>query len=313
MISSEHCDETCGCLLTRLDYAPLSKPLDRTEKFDFLWEFVCTTCEDYLNFKPENKPEVTRENSVVVFDCSTYKWVELDLDKIISVSYPYFNDCVSTASQSLCTTDYDPEMQEWVEIDVDLVTHNVTPDQVITQGFSACEQFDHARYKNLVRQALDRAEELADEDADPWSVNFASCSEEVEWVDLFEQLGLSERDLAHGNLDIEKCADRWKILIQEKATQAKEFLVEQKQTLLQENSETTKQELIDENNIEIEELDAISDLIDQEIVAYIDQTDNCETVNELVDVWPPILLPMPFKRDLINMTPLSAYDVEDNE
>ena len=102
-------------------------------------------------------------------------------------------------------------------------------------------------------------------------------------------------------------------MIQEKATQAKEFLVEQKQTLLQENSETTKQELIDENNIEIEELDAISDLIDQEIVAYIDQTDNCETVNELVDVWPPILLPMPFKRDLINMTPLSAYDVEDNE
>ena len=52
------------------------------------------------------------------------------------------------------------------------------------------------------------------------------------------------------------------------------------------------QELLEE---QIEEIKVILQLIDDQTQEYIDIVEECDDVFTMKDIWPPILLPMPFK------------------
>lgn len=63
---------------------------------------------------------------------------------------------------------------------------------------------------------------------------------------------------------------------------------------------SAKEKLLDRKEVlieEIEEIDVIIKLIRDQVVEYKDIARSCETIYELRDVWPPILLPMPLRHD----------------
>jgi hypothetical protein len=183
---------------------------------------------------------------------------------------------------------------------------------VLTKGMDKCNEFNNSKYQSMVNNAILTAEQSKDNDGDPWSVNFSSNSVDVEWVDLFEQLGLSEYDFAHEQLDIEACIVRWKKLIEDKAVDAKEFITSQKTHLLKYDTEETdiSKEKKQEIETEIQELDAISGLIDDDIQDYITMTESATDIDDLIEIWPPILLPMPYRKELVRVpTDLATNDL----
>lgn len=313
MITQQEIDDTCKCLLTKYTYAPHSAgiqsdvPLDLyPDELEFIWTFVSCGMADVVQQPP--RPELKTDGNVLVYDCGTRQWVELNPRYIVTVEHPLFNPCCDTTTLSVPGTGWDSQEQEFVSWS-EIQHAEVTCCDAIEAGTENLEHFDHDKYIADVKQYVESIE--IDEDIDPWSVNFNTYSFTIDWIALFEELDFSEAQLAEKKLDMKVCGDRWKLLIQQKAEDATKFLQEQKQTLLTENQNTTKQELVDENNEEIAELDAISELILSEIGDYQTATEGCEYIQQLVEVWPPILMPMPYKRELVKVSALSAHDVRD--
>lgn len=94
-------------------------------------------------------------------------------------------------------------------------------------------------------------------------------------------------------------ADRWKKKILERASTAKEFLETQKQDAIGDIELTDDPQEIESLNEEIEEVKVIMELIDTQVEEYLEKVDdaitddNIVTIKDMMDVWPPILLPKP--------------------
>ena len=285
MIDQDTYDTMSKQLLLRIDYAPIT--LDNGQiNFDYMWTFVGAVRGD-----TEPRPEATSKNNIMIYDCTTSEWIELDPEKITSISYPFFSDCVTKTSVDLNEHVYDPGVKQFELLDIEMSRFQLNPVDVLTQGMNKCDEFNNDKYQSIVNSAILVAEQSKDNDDDPWSVNFSSNSVDVEWVDLFEQLNLSEYDLAHGQLDIDRCITQWKKLIGDKAVDAKEFITSQKSHLLEydDESATITKEKEQEIETEIQELDAISSLIDDDIQDFITMTESANTLDELIEIWPPIL------------------------
>lgn len=314
MITQKEIDETCECLLTKYTYAPYANdvksdvPLDISpEDLEFTWEFISCTRPDITTVS--ERPKLKNSKNVIIYDCGTQTWVELNPLKIITVEHPLFTPCTEKETFSTPMTGWDPQSMEFVEFGNMPDYTPITCCDAVQHGLDDLEGFNKEKYLTDVKNYIDNIE--IDNDKDAWSVNFNTFSFIIDWVTMFEELEFSEQALAEKRLDIKKCGDRWKLLIQQKAEEAVAFLGEQKSVLLAENKDTDKQELIEENDQEIAELDAISELILDEISDYQTEAGECESVQQLAEVWPPILMPMPFKRELVKVSALSAHDVSD--
>jgi hypothetical protein len=308
MIDQNTYDTMSKQLLLRIDYTPITFA-DGQINFDYMWTFVGAVRGDS---KPQ--PVAKNESNIMIYDCTTAEWVEINPEKISSISYPFFSDCVSKLPIPMNEQVYDPGTRQFELVDIEMSRFQLNPVDVINKGMSECSDFNNSKYQSIVNNAILVADRSRDSDDDPWSVNFSSNSVDVEWVDLFEQLSLSEYDLAHGQLDIDDCIMQWKMLIEEKAVTAKEFITSQKKQLLKRDDSTTiSKEEEQEIETEIQELDAISGLIDDDIRDYINMTESATNLDDLIEIWPPILLPMPYRKELVRVPidPTAGDPVED--
>lgn len=297
MIDQNTYDSMSKQLLLRIDYAPITLA-DGQINFDYMWTFVGAVRGD-----SEPQPKAKNKDNIVIFDCTTFKWVELDPNKISSISYPFFSDCVSKLPINMNEQVYDPGTKQFELVDIEMSRFQLNPVDVINKGMDECDEFNNIKYQSIVNNAILVAERSKDIDDDPWEVNFSSNSADVNWVDLFEQLGLSEYDLAHDKLDIDVCITQWKKLIEDKAVDAKEFITSQKSQLsVSDDTDTViSKEKEQEIETEIQELDAISSLIDDDIQNYITMTESATNLDDLIEIWPPILLPMPYRKELVRV------------
>lgn len=117
------------------------------------------------------------------------------------------------------------------------------------------------------------------------------------WGFSRDELRNKERDLfgMHKSCFVE----RWKKKIHERAATAKEFLETQKQDALGDIELTEDPLELASLNEELEEVNVIIELIDAQVEEYIEKVndsvtdDEVVTVKDVMDIWPPILLPKP--------------------
>ena len=108
----------------------------------------------------------------------------------------------------------------------------------------------------------------------------------------------SSADLLNDELDMKKVAADWSELIDVKKVEALEFLETEKRELLIEIKE--EPDNAEDYQEEVEEIEVIVNLINEQAKEYKQLATKCSNIYEIVDNWPPILLPMPFKFNAID-------------
>ena len=83
MIDQNTYDTMSKQLLLRIDYAPIKLSSGQIN-FDYMWTFVGAVRGD-----SEPRPEATNKDNIMIYDCTTSTWIEIDPEKITSISVSY--------------------------------------------------------------------------------------------------------------------------------------------------------------------------------------------------------------------------------
>lgn len=316
------------------------------------WKIYSHHSVDTLKKRPANE-----KDHIAIYDLVTKKWVQINLDYINTIEFPFFNKYTHKIPIKYGESEFDFDVitREIVEYKPEITDETITPAMWIESGcdhrYVNKEMYDQ-KVKNFISEIKCKPQ------SNPWMVNFSvNLFGKIKWkeyfMSLYEELPI---DLSRNDVNMKTARASWQNLMRDKAADAGKFLNsetvsltdelkvvkktitifkknpdninidEQKQTfvLIHDGKEEPSrdlailidppggglmdteplknglsvdtlsevQELLEE---QIEEIDVILQLINDQTQEYIDIVEDCDDVFTMKDIWPPILLPMPFK------------------
>ena len=256
-----------------------------------------------------DRPKPIDDEHVVVYDLRAKKWIQLLKEAILRVEYPYFAECCLNEQQSEQFADgyivglpedviepLTPMSTEIQSISATCMRNVATPMEYCLAPGNYANHFDKDTYEEDVKELIDEFELEEDE---PWLGNFTPIPSIVKWKEVMEYLYEgSSNDLLNDQLDLKKVSVDWSELIDAKKTEALEFLETEKREL--QNEIKQEPENAEDYQEEIEEIEVIVDLINSQSAEYKSMLGTCDDIYDVIDNWPPILLPMPFKFNAID-------------
>lgn len=261
------------------------QPLDTKE---FVWTFHCLHADASIF---SNRPNVDGVDRVTVYDIRTKQWLILKSSGITNVRYPTFsvacqdNECCLTPETMFC----DPANGEMITVAEKHGKKNVmSPSEWLSKNcpeeFVCCDDLTKANEK-YIQDTIDNTTRTFGEDltkVNAWKLSFQPGPMDLHWLPIMEVMySGAEEDLANNSLDIVKCRESWRGVIDMKGAEAKQFLQEEKDTL---TKEVKMIEIVKNLNFPLT-MDVAKQTIDQhpEIMEYIDEHFDTANDQELLE------------------------------
>ena len=263
------------------DYQPL-------ETKEFVWTFHCLHTDANI-FK--DRPVVDDESKVTVYDIRTKQWLILKTAGITNVKYPTFSiacrdhECCLTPETMFC----DPANGEMIKVPEKHGKKNdMSPGEWLMSGCPeevvCCEDL-HDANRNYIQETINNTTQTFGEDISnisAWKLSFQPGPMDLHWLPILEVMyDGAEEDLANGAINIPKCRESWKKVIDMKGQEAEGFLQQEKKSLTE---ELQALDIVKGLNFPLT-LETVKDTISKhpEIVEHLDESLDTATDQEILE------------------------------
>ena len=251
-----------------------------TNQKDIRWDIHCTLHPDYIT---GDEPESDGEKELAVYDVKHHQWLVLDREYITSTSFPEFVNYCDTTTIELSGM----KEKYWYGTEGSVDRYDVIDDTWVSEDpvvspaeWALKHNCDHdgVDYKGYTdNYFVNETSQYKKNSKNPWIHNFVANKLSTEVLDILQ---ITAHDLYFRSSDnISACRERWL----EKIIEYKEIA---HNTLEQELTDDLDSDTADEINI----IKQLLEKIPSEIEPVLD---GCESIVELLDMWPLLLLPAP--------------------
>ena len=274
-------DHALSKMVCVFDYQPL-------ETKEFVWTFHCLHTDKNIF---QNRPTTDGVDKVTVYDIRTKQWITLKSSGITNVRYPTYaltchdHECCLTEETMFC----DPANGEMIPVPEKMGKRNdMSPGEWLSKNCPeevvCCDDL-HAANEKYIQDTMETTTRKFGDDlskVNAWKLSFQPGPMDMHWLPIMEVLyDGAEEDLANETLNIVKCRESWRGVIDMKGAEAKQFLQEEKDTL---SKEIKMIEVVKGLNFPLT-MDVAKQTIDQhpEIMEYIDEHFDTANDQELLE------------------------------
>lgn len=236
-----------------------------------IFEFNCCHLEKFIN----DGGEQSSETHTCVFDVQAKKWINLDKDRILNISFPYFDDFTEEEqvpfvfNRAVFDNDSNFSVPEREFRNIYLIS---PMGWGLVENFNS-EFFDYEGYLKKIDEVIGS---LSIKD-DLWEDSMIS-SRNVNWSLFLKDLDLTAEDVAKEEVSLDFVKDSWIKIIENVYKEALESL----------NQEAEESKEVDDQDA-LEEIELVKDLLSQAI-SEIDLSE-IDSIKDVLLYWPQLLLP----------------------
>lgn len=227
-------DHALSKMVCVFDYQPL-------ETKEFVWTFHCLHTDNNIL---QNRPTTDGIDKVTVYDIRTKQWITLKSSGITNVRYPTYaatcqdHECCLTEETMFC----DPANGEMIKVPKVMGRRNdMSPGEWLSKNCPedvvCCDDLNTANDKYIQDIMETTTRKFGDDlsKVNAWKLSFQPGPMDMHWLPIMEVLyDGAEEDLANESLNIVKCRESWRKVIDMKGQEAEGFLQQEKKTLTEE-------------------------------------------------------------------------------
>ena len=218
-------------LLFKVKYRP------KSDLPGLIFEFTCCHLEKFIN----DGGGQSSETQTCVFDVQAKKWINLDKDRILNISFPYFDDFTEQKQVPLNRPAIHTDIPEPEFADRSLIS---------PMGWGLVEDFDSELfdYKGYLEK-IDKTVESLSVKNDIWEDSMIS-SRNVNWSLFLKDIDLTPKQVAEEEVSLDFIKDSWLKIIENVYKEALDSL----------NQEAEESKEADDQDA-LEEIELVKDLL----------------------------------------------------
>jgi len=252
-------------LLFKVKYRP------KSDLPGLIFEFNCCHLPKFIN----DGGQQNSDTQMWVFDIQAKKWINLDKDRILNISFPYFDDFAEfeqvpfVFNQAIFDNDSNFSVPQKEFRDRYLIS---PMGWGLVQNFKS-KHFDYDGYLKKIEQVI----ESLDSKNEIWADSMIS-SRNLNWSLFLKDLNLTPEQVSREEVSLDFMKDSWLNIIKEVYQEALESL----------NQEAEESKEVDDQEA-LEEIELVKDLLSQAI-SEIDLSE-IDSIQDVLLYWPQLLLP----------------------
>lgn len=252
-------------LLFKVKYRP------KSDLPGLIFEFNCCHLPKFIN----DGGQQNSDTQMWVFDIQAKKWINLDKDRILNISFPYFDDFAEfeqvpfVFNQAIFDNDSNFSVPQKEFRDRYLIS---PMGWGLVQNFKS-KHFDYDGYLKKIEQVI----ESLDSKNEIWADSMIS-SRNLNWSLFLKDLNLTPEQVSREEVSLDFMKDSWLNIIKEVYEEALESL----------NQEAEESKEVDDQEA-LEEIELVKDLLSQAI-SEIDLSE-IDSIQDVLLYWPQLLLP----------------------